>query len=431
MKSLVWILAGFPVVAIGQLPFDRIIAVPGDTMSANGTEHRVIIAANGDLIFSDWFQFENGPGPAINTGFVHRMTANGALIWRKRLTMPTAGQFRLARLRELSDGSIVVVGTCSAPTNRGFLVRFDASGATLSLRQYQNGPGCSLSDVAALNDSTLVLLGSISNPPYGSLIVRTDLDGDVIGSSTVQFTGVGGGGFNKLTPCADGSFVLSGMSQRIVNPDTTLYNVLVARMDNTGAVPWAERLEERVPSGLFSAPGAYRLPDNSLRLFARSRIAGAFQDDLWMIALNEQGGIQWKERIRFPSIGAGFNAVASVSLDESTYWLAGSYLGPGRCNVVIDTSGTVISAGATSAGDMVAVYDVTSTVNGSPTTLSLGYAPGSTTAFVPRIIRDQTYPILCSPYSFTFRLRYARASIRSPTGPFPLRSPATSMRPRS
>src|SRR6187549_3183705 len=196
MKSLVWILAGFPVVAIGQLPFDRIVAVPGDTMSANGTEHRVIIAANGDLILSDWFQFENGPGASIPTCFVHRMTANGALIWRKRLTLPGASQFRSTRLRELSDGSIVVVGACSAPTNKGFLVRFDASGTPLSLREYQNGTGCSISDVAALNASTLVLLGSISNPPYGSLIILTDLNGNVINASTIQFTGTGGGGFN-------------------------------------------------------------------------------------------------------------------------------------------------------------------------------------------------------------------------------------------
>lgn len=393
-------LASAPIFLLGQTAFDQDLILPGDTMTSPGIEMHAISAANGDLIIDSYHELQNGAGPAVNTGLIHRLDLDGSSIWRRKIDTPNNSYFRLGGVRELGNGSLVATAVMNS-IGHGLYMRFDQNGDLQASREYQAGTfAFSLFDAAPLNDSTMLLLSSVFDPFVGSLIARTNNDGDVLDASIVHQPGAGGS-FDKLTPCAHGGYLLSGRSARSVNPDTTLYSVLLGRVDSTGELLWAERLEERTPSGLFSVAGVHQLPDGSLRVFVHSRRAGNFQSDTWVIALNADGGILWKERIRFPFLGSGFNAVASMSVGDTAFWLVGGYNPIGRAAVVIDSSGTVTGTGATSQGDFIPPYNGTIAADGQLVTLSLHALPGAGTGEAPRVVKDAVMPTLCSPYTFT------------------------------
>lgn len=385
----------------GQGYFDNGIQFPGDTMQSNGIEMHVIEAANGDLVTTSWHQLYDAPGPDVNIGLLHRFTAAGGTLWRRKINMVAGGQFRMKRACELGDGSWVVTGAFGSP-GAGLLMRYDAAGTLLAARQYQAGTfNTEPYDAAPLNDSTLLVICKANDPAIGSLLMRTTTDGDVIDAHMVHQPGAGGT-FQKMDPCSDGGYLLSGYGSGTTFPDSSYFNVQIGRVDSTGSLLWAVRLEEVLTSAIFGVAGAHQLPDGSIRVFVRSRRTGQPQTDTWMIALDGLGGLLWKERVRFTGISAGLGPMASVNVGDTAFWLAGGFAPSGRAYAAIDGAGTIIGTSATVPFGISLTMDATLTSDGSLATLALEQAPGSGTGNYPRLIKDAAMPTLCTPYPFFF-----------------------------
>jgi hypothetical protein len=383
-----------------QVPFDRSVYLPGDTLIGAGIEMHVISAANGDLIVSDWQQFENGSGPTPQQGFVHRFGLDGDLQWRTRITTPASTSTRLARAEELADGTIGQAG--SGIFNDGMYLRLAADGSVMSARQYENGTGLTeLYDVQPLNDSMVLIVGSTYTPDRTPLLLWADYDGNFDHAEALTIPGARGN-LTRIVPCASGGYLVSGPGNGTTVPDTIFFDALIARLDGNGEVLWARRFEELVQAGVFGVAGAHELPDGTIRFFARSRPSGAGQDKVWMIALDADGSLLWKRKLQFPSFGSGFNMMASASASDSTFWLVGGYVPIGHVSVVVHEDGTVLSGGGSAVGTIYPTYDGAITADGQLATIALTLPPGGALeGVIPRLIKDDVVPTLCTPYTFT------------------------------
>ncbi len=386
--------------AVSQTPFDRSIYLPGDTLLGAGIELHVINAGNGDLIVSDFQQFDNGPGQAPQHGFVHRIGLDGALQWRTRIAAPLSAVLRLGRAHELADGSIAQAGPSFY--NDGLYLRFAADGSALSARGYENGT--TMTEVYAvqpLSDSTILMVGATSGPDRAPLLIWADYDGHVDSAKAITIPG-SRGMFTRILPCGTGGYLVTGPGNGTAVPDTIFFNALIARLDEHGEVLWAERFEELEQAGIWGMAGAHELPDGTIRFFARSRPAGTAADKVWMIALAADGSLLWKRKLRFPSFGSGLNVVASVSASDSTFLLVGGYVPIGHVAVVVHEDGTVLSGGGSAVGAVYPTYDAAIAADGQLVTVALTLAPGGLTeGLLPRIIKDEVVPTMCSPYTFS------------------------------
>ncbi|MFZ1687772.1 MAG: hypothetical protein WAU70_10140 [Flavobacteriales bacterium] len=403
MKTVLSFLVGtlVPITFAGQPLFDKAYSLPGDTLNNGGIMMRIAEADNADLLFSSYHTLENGP---LNLPIVllHRTGPDGSIQWRRKISQSTGQYLRTWDLQELSAGTIGLFGHCGPAAVHATYIEADVNGWPIGAHRYQAGVYNSEVLAAAQRaDGTLVLAGSTDHGGNRKgMIMLASPDGTVITPSKIPFNTTYSG-FSAIEPCADGGYLLSGTGIRVVNPDTSLKSVVVAKVDSMGTVQWAGKYEEATPSALFYTLGASEIPGVGFRIFCETNKVGTPHRDIVVMAVDYTGDIQWQKRIWFQPYYAGFPLAVLMEKDPMHYWLAAGYSDLGRGSAVMDTSGTILSAYASGANTGNWDYHAIPASDGTLVSITVGPDPNAAGLLVPKLTKDMVIPNTCSPVVLT------------------------------
>jgi len=139
--------------------------------------------ANGDLLVAGYFRTGSS---APRQAFLMRLDNSGTILWQKMLTSATGDGDTPRDMLELSDGSIVLVGTSNTftfGTSDAFIQRYTSTGQLMWGLHKGGGSNEHFYSVVESSDGTIVCAGnnqSAANQSYGAWLVEFDLNGMVL-----------------------------------------------------------------------------------------------------------------------------------------------------------------------------------------------------------------------------------------------------------
>lgn len=380
-----------------QVLFSKAWYVPGDTSSVPSMNQALCETSDHDIHLIAGVRLESGPDAPIDFLLAQRTNLDGDVTWRRKYFSSGAEGFTVSGTVGMPDGSVVTHGQGLSDdfAQRAFLLRTDQNGSPIAAKWYaQELSETRLECARVVNDSTLLLVGKTTVDGLDAAWwAFADGDGELDTVHYVQTMADTHCGFDHIAPCA-GGYLLNGPSV-----SGNLNGLIVARIDNTGALLWAHKLEEATPSNLLEARGAFAPAMGGFRVFGDSRPEGSLHHDVVMISLNAAGGLSWQQRITFTTFADGFPTTNVLEAGTNLYWLSGGAGSMGRCSAVIDAVGLVNSAWHTAPEP--GNQDAIAAIRASDTTLvtlsSWQHPSGVAGDLVPKLTKDRVVPMSCSP----------------------------------
>lgn len=380
-----------------QVLFDKAYYVVGDTSSIPFANHAICEMSDQDLVLVAGAILANGPGAPTSYLLAQRSTSGGQVLWRRRYTGAAGEGFSVAGAVALPDGSLVFHGRgMNGPfAERALFLRTDGDGMPLAANWYTQGAtGIRIERSWPVNDSTLLLVGVTEVGGYDAAWwAFADADGMLDTVRYVQTTADTHARFERIASYGSG-YLLSGTST-----SGDLHGLTVARIDSSGALVWARKLEEATPSEYFGARGAFAADMGGFRVFADSRKQGTSHNDVLMVSMNDAGGLVWQQRITFTTFPGGFPTTDALDAGDNRYWLSGGTGDMGRCSAVIHATGLVYSAWHSAAipGNQIAIAAIR-TSDTALVTLSTWQHPNEVAGdLVPKLTKDLVVPNACGP----------------------------------
>jgi PKD repeat protein len=248
----------------------------------NGYATQVAASGSGELLVSGAITLDIYPYTI--QAFVGKLDASGNKVWH--VTLTEAGGGPATSLCPLSDGGCLVAGTrldWSSGGYAGWIARLTAEGALLWREML---PGLtSVSVEGAGGGGKFVLTGSLYRDPAAPWLALMDGDGHL------QWQREFAGGTLCAAPTPNGGVV--AVNARQVLPDPT-WVVDVMAIDSQGSVTW-QRAFQDLNQG-WHYPGLAVLPDGKIvAAVATDMFSQTYGDtDTWLLCLDPTGQVLWQ-----------------------------------------------------------------------------------------------------------------------------------------
>lgn len=248
----------------------------------NGYATQVAASGSGELLVSGAITLDTYPYTI--QAFVGKLDASGNRVWH--LTLTEAGGGPATSLCPLSDGGCLVAGTrldWSSGGYAGWIARLTAEGALLWREML---PGLTSVNLAGADGGgKFVLTGSLYRDPAAPWLALMDGDGHL------QWQREFAGGTLCAAPTPNGGVV--AVNARQVLPDPT-WVVRVMAIDSQGSVTW-QRAFQDLNQG-WHYPGLAVLPDGKIvAAVATDMFSQTYGDtDTWLLCLDPAGQVLWQ-----------------------------------------------------------------------------------------------------------------------------------------
>ncbi|MBK9701628.1 MAG: hypothetical protein IPO79_16515 [Flavobacteriales bacterium] len=307
-------------------PFAWSYDVPAD--SANAVSYCPLVpAGNGD----DYLLSQIGLTTLPSRRQVHRIAADGTLLWRRRIEAPI-GSWGTEHMCWLADGSLALAG--SMYSNAGLYLHLDSNGVPIDAVMFQVGAQ-QLNAVQPMSDSTILLAGSGSY--HGWHAVAT-ADGTVLDAWWTEVAGENTY-FSGAVPAASGGYLFHGFTN--ILPDG-IRDVVIARTDPNAQVLWAHQLSRNADR--YLPVGCMELPNGDILVCAQEHDVNPYDGSLIITRLGPTGLPLWSKKVTASGSGSNFAAGRMLPMQDSTALLIGKVQDPAAQLAVlrIDANGMVI-----------------------------------------------------------------------------------------
>ncbi len=225
--------------------------------------------------------------------FMARLAEDGSVQWQKSYGGANSG---LAGAVPTADGGFLVSGfnfSFTTLQSSLMMVRLDSAGNILWQKQY-SGSGQILGFFHEAPDGTILGSGTTLNLMTQNMdlwAARFDASGNLLWQKTYGGSGMEGGG--GLFPLSGGGFILSGTTRSFGAGGSTngVGDVWLLRLDPNGNILWQKTYGGSQDEFGFVQP----VDGGGFFLAADTQSFGAGDHDLWLLRLDNNGGIVWQK----------------------------------------------------------------------------------------------------------------------------------------
>lgn len=227
-------------------------------------------------------------GTISNDVWVAKLNADGSVAWERDFT--TISHETANAAVELSDGSLVVVGTTdiggTSANFQGLVIKLDANGGLIWQNTYGGSSSEFAHSVSATNDGGFVVSGetlSFGAGSYDVWVIRLNGDGTTVWQNSY-------GGSNSeygrsIAATSDGGFVFTGESSSFAVGFSDAWAV---KLNGDGSVAWENAYgSSRIDESHAIAPTS----DGGFVVSGYSRALGSHEGDGVVLKLDETGSI--------------------------------------------------------------------------------------------------------------------------------------------
>jgi hypothetical protein len=270
-----------------------------------------------------------------------KVTENGTFLWSKAIGTAGSGEDGFGT-HVSSSNEMYVAGYTDAGgpgSVSGNLTKTDQNGNILWSKNY----GISLieqyTSITSYGDTAFLLAGFSFQNGIDIFVTKVDTAGNIIWSRTVGNLGGAELSFDAIAT-SDGGALLLGITDQGAGSD----DILIIKLDNTGAIQWSTLMGATVQDGVMGAVQT----NSGYMLLCRSVNA---QNNIVVAKLDNSGAISWANEYQKTGIEIG----SSLRMINDNKFMIAGYLdgistGNEGLSMVIDSMGNLTSAHA--YGDM-------------------------------------------------------------------------------
>ncbi len=270
--------------------------------------------------------------------YVVKIDAQGNLQWTR--TIGGSNDEYARSITQTTDGGYIVAGytmSFGAGLADAYVVKLDAQGTVQWTRTIGGNNWDEAFDIIQTTDGGYALVGFTNtfglNNSRDVYVVKLDANGNIQWTRTV-------GGVNNeygysIIQTTDGGYAIAGWTHSF---GVGLYDVYVVKLDASGNIQWT-----RTVGGSNTEEGLaiIQTTDGGYAIAGFTWSFGQGADDIYVIKLNAQGGVQWTRTIGGPNNERGHTIVQTA---DGGYAVAGwttSFANGGAYLVKLDAQGTL------------------------------------------------------------------------------------------
>ena len=203
----------------------------------------------------------------------------------------------LYSVTKTSSGGFLFAGKIDSWGTRigdAWLVKINSTGEIQWTQTYGNDDSQSITDVIEVSEGGYIWIGERSTPDTGAeapWVVKIDTEGSIEWEKKFDFDYL----FSTIVDISGEGYICAGQHQQESGDSINIDAVLV-KLDEEGSIEWEQRYSPEDSETYGIVNDAIKTSDDNYVLVGKLRPSGYEEEDTWLVKVDTDGTLQWKER---------------------------------------------------------------------------------------------------------------------------------------